>query len=940
MSTKKKDSNNIAIIGASGTGKTTLAVGLYATSTPEFTVSPVGEETRKYIEIRQSTIEDGYWPAATNEAENLDLRLRLHAGGKETGIVFREYMGECMAQPNYIQDVIGVPKAAMILFNPGMPDLESAERRNMLIGNLKVIAQHLKDNKCAAVALVVTASDRLASDLAGFRDEFEEYLSEVTNHLGTLGLNWKRFDVTVSGELADQSHPKLARGENNTTHKPFLWLMERIHARAVRIRTVRIAKCSAAIAAVALSIYGILWVRCTLLLSRVEAEMSAIVDRLDKAHTTKDLAAATTNKDALALLQTDRLDKVLVAGLGNGERKVDLGRRIHDANDLWSVRLLDMNLGNLDEKLKKDSTLLPPGWAKTFDDSLKLAKPVAANAVTELEKLKGKWGRERPTMEKDWQTAVLRKEIGDKVALLDSAPPDKIPAQLKDGLEFLRLAPQSYPLVVERTNMLARLNVARTNALDRYCRSITNWRVEDKDPPVAGVDLEQRLNRDLARKISEEEFNETKKILVAQQKVARKEWEVYQLPRRTQTHIDALGAAADNPHLALEKSLAFLGTMTNVFSTLVSQAVFADRRDAVLTSRMNALTFYADAIASNWKENSRRRPEFNKRSWEVVLTDSVVTEVERGRFDQYIKVLFDNAIKKWEDYQKKLVDDFYVDGDIVNAVQRYGEFLDENANNPYLQNLHEKMDARLSKFFVEYMRDYYSEFFGYNRIGNASYKSARMERVQRRFNEFRQVCLHVIGKSWAGSPIQKSVPGKFARLCVDRGKLNTAGIYSAFEQIIRVTKVEVKFEPTQLDSDYRRMIFGGTLIGERWNFSTERVDSTENTSVFSDNPVERYQNGRWVDLWSGTCFLRTNPWMFTSFRLYYQDRLDAAWSKGSDRDQVDWGVNLKTSPELCVANVSLNSGGFNINTHGKIYLRLTFEREGPDFKSLWNEAQK
>lgn len=940
MSVKKNDSNNIAIIGASGTGKTTLAVGLYATSTPEFTVSPVGEETRKYIEIRQSTIEEGYWPAATNEAENLDLRLRLHAGGKETDIVFREYMGECMEQPNYIQDVIGVPKAAMILFNPGMPDLKSVERRNMLIGNLKVIAQHLKDNQCAAVAFVVAASDRLTSDLAEFRDEFEEYVSEVTNHLGTLGLTWKRFDVTVSGELADQSHPKLARGENNTTHKPFLWLIERIRARDARIRTVRIAKWSAAIAAVALSIYGTLWVHCTLALSKVEGEMESIVDRLENAHMTKDLAAATTNKNALGLLQTDRLDKVFIAGLGNGERKAALGNRLHDANDLWSVRLLDMNLDNISGKLKKDPALLQPGWAKAFDDDLKLVNPTEANAVTELEKLKGKWCRERPTMEKDWQTAVLRREVGDKVALLNSTAPDKIPAQLKDGLEFLRLAPQSYPLVVERANLLAKLNVARTNALDRYCKSITTWRVEDKDPPVAGIELEQRLNRELARKISDEEFGETKKILIAQQKVARKEWEVYQLPRQTQSRIAELGAAGGNPGPALENSLAFLGTMTNVFSTLVSQAVFAEKRDAVLKARMNALTSYADTIASNWKEDSRQPPEFNERIWDAVLTDTVVTRNERGRYDQYIKGLFDQAVKKWEEYQKKMVDDFYVDGDIVNAVQRYGEFLDENANNPYLQTLHEKMEERLSKYFVDYMSDYYSEFFGANRIGNASYKNARMERAQQRFNEFRQVCLHVSGRNWSGSPIQKSAPGKFARLCVDRGHLNTAGIYSAFEQTIRVTKVEVKFDSTQLDSDYKSMIFSGAMIGERWNFSTEKVEFTENTSVFSQRSVARYQNGQWVELWSGNCLLRTNPWMFTSFRLYYEDYVDAFWSNGSDAYYQVWWVDYKTSSTPFEANVSLNSGGLNTNTQGKIYLRLTFEREGPDFKDLWNEAQK
>ena len=228
MKNQKADRNNLAIIGATGAGKTTLAVGLYATSTESFTVSPIGDATRKYLEIRKTAIEEGFWPAAGLAEDNVDIRLRLHASGNQVDIVFREYMGERIERaPNYIREVIGTPKSAMILFNPGMPGLSKPETRNRMLGNLKAIAQHLKDNDYVAVAFVVTASDRLTSDLAAFREDFETYASEFTNHLTNLGLDWKRFDVTVSGQLDDQNKPKLARGANNTTHGPFLWLLER-----------------------------------------------------------------------------------------------------------------------------------------------------------------------------------------------------------------------------------------------------------------------------------------------------------------------------------------------------------------------------------------------------------------------------------------------------------------------------------------------------------------------------------------------------------------------------------------------------------------------------------------------------------------------------------------------------------------------------------------
>ena len=88
------ENGNIAIIGATGAGKTTLAVGLYATSTGDFTVSPVGDVTSRYLEIRKTSIEEGFWPAAGLEADNVELRLNLHASGNQMDIVFREYMGE------------------------------------------------------------------------------------------------------------------------------------------------------------------------------------------------------------------------------------------------------------------------------------------------------------------------------------------------------------------------------------------------------------------------------------------------------------------------------------------------------------------------------------------------------------------------------------------------------------------------------------------------------------------------------------------------------------------------------------------------------------------------------------------------------------------------------------------------------------------------------
>ena len=246
------------------------------------------------------------------------------------------------------------------------------------------------------------------------------------------------------------------------------------------------------------------------------------------------------------------------------------------------------------------------------------------------------------------------------------------------------------------------------------------------------------------------------------------------------------------------------------------------------------------------------------------------------------------------------------------------------------------MKKRLNGYFVRYIKDYCSDYFGEDRVGDERYLSSRMELVQRKFNEFRQVCLCVAGRGWSESPLQKSAIGKFAKLCVDRGHLNAQGINAAFEQTMTIRKVEVRFAPAQLDSDYIQMIFAANLIAERWNGSNDR-DCIADASVFSSRTVPRDRNNQWVELWSGMCSVPVNPWTFTKLILWYEDHQDATWSSGSDK-YSKW-LWLDAGPRWeGEINVSINSGGLNMNTKGVLSLRVTYDRSGPDFISLWKDA--
>lgn len=939
MSKNKDTSNNLAIIGASGTGKTVLAVGLYATSTPEFTVSPVGDETRKYIEVRQSALEEGFWPAATNESDNIDLRLRLHANGKQSDIVFREYMGERMEKdPNYIREVIGTPKAAMILFNPGMPGLKSAESRNRMIGNLKVIAQHLKDNKCAAVALVVTASDRLASDLADFREDFEQYVSLITNHLGNLQLNWRRFDVTVSGELSDQNKPKLARGKNNTTHEPFLWLLDCIHTQKARGCAKKIAAWAVGIVVCAFAIWSGLCAISKSKIASIESEIVRAEAQFATAWETKNESLINTQLSSLWKCATNTLPTVLIVGSSNRKSAERLKQRLSDDIDVWGVRSLTLEYDSINAKLNKDPLLLSSEkWAKEFDDRLKVAKPSATNAVTELSDLKRKWANNRISMETKWQVAKLNSEIQKKVVELDKSEGDNIPAKLKSGFDFFKNIARDYPLVQNGRELSARLDTARTNALARYCASITNWSVEDEMPPVAEDAVEQKLKSNLLGKISEDEFRTTREALLAQQKKAREDWEEYQFPKRVQKHVSELKAAGANPTSALKASLAFRTNMTNEFLT-IEEGTILQAHESINNARKDTVKSYEDSIATTWDVQGKKPPEFDdQKIHNTVLTEDAITSEEWDMFFSDMQQRLNIAKQQWDENQKKLVDSFDVAGDIRTVVRKYGEFIDENARNPHLASLHERIRERLARYYKGYVNDYYREFLGKNRVGNEPYPQSRMERAQHKFNEFREVCLAVNGGGWSASPLQTTCLGRFAKLCADRGGLQNSGINGAFEQTFHITRVEVKFEPNSLDSSYSGMALGFRLSAERWNYSNHQKEKVVDRFLFNEKNLPRYSNGQWVTCWAGSYDLLTNPWMFPSFEISYKDK--TGFLMVDKEDTNGFWLNFESGQHSIEYTFDLRLvHDFNTDTAGKFAVRITFTGTGSDFFSLWKEA--
>ena len=230
---ERKNPYEIAVVGYSQSGKTTLAVGLFATSANDFNVTAKGAEATNYLTDRKAQLESGEWGEAS--IASTDIRLEINRKEKlPVTIDFRDYRGEDARNSEaFKRDVIGDPRGVLILLNPSMDILRDPERRNEMIAQIKGIIAYLSepDKRCSHIAFVITASDLLTTSLKDYKDEFDNYKEEITNCLNVnqkFQKAWKEFDVTVTGPLEDPSRPRIARKDGNTSREPFVWLIDQI----------------------------------------------------------------------------------------------------------------------------------------------------------------------------------------------------------------------------------------------------------------------------------------------------------------------------------------------------------------------------------------------------------------------------------------------------------------------------------------------------------------------------------------------------------------------------------------------------------------------------------------------------------------------------------------------------------------------------------------
>lgn len=219
--------HKLVLIGHTGSGKTVLGAGLYATRDENFNVMATGTKSATGVHFinAKSAIENGKWPAATSKGEIINLDFKINFKGGQETISFDEYAGERLQRTDYETTIVKNPDGALMTINPGAPQWHENRAKNELLEDMKHYVEILgKKPNNPPIALVITASDRLDNDLADFKLKFLEYVKEIELALKNVKNDYKIFYVSISGKLDDQSKPVM---NPQGIQEPFMWMLER-----------------------------------------------------------------------------------------------------------------------------------------------------------------------------------------------------------------------------------------------------------------------------------------------------------------------------------------------------------------------------------------------------------------------------------------------------------------------------------------------------------------------------------------------------------------------------------------------------------------------------------------------------------------------------------------------------------------------------------------
>ena len=865
---KQKNESQIAIIGATQSGKTTLAAGLAKTSSPEFTVGFANQATSDYFQPRIAGIAAGHWPEG-NIGEDKDLGLKINTpGGRSALISFKEYMGERMNDENYLEHIVGKPNGALILLSPGMGLLTDHMKREKLIGNLKGIVDYLKSNKCVAIAFVVTACDRLKTDLKDFAEEFGNYVAEVTNYLNTSGMDWKRFDVTITGELVDQQKPSIAVGDKNTARGPFVWIMDRVAGRKHMMVAKRTCGALGILAIAGLAVFG------AIRGGRYYSEWSELkVFEKTVAEIENKIESATKDESESGLKSaTDELAERIKTNKARPCRFLCCETR--RTNDLakWSKTYDDARVRYFSVSMDKRKESLKTRGAE--DECAKFDKWLAEFAPTDLAKktaLTNRWAQLRPKIREGYDVECGNAFSGRLEAL-----------RQKEKDKGLLTKVQNFKDEVSKweTEFVPSQNI-RTNVLHGADELIQ--RIEDELDLRVGNDLQNQIDdmaKNAATKATVDELEQlrqnvdgwepytdkgkTRKREIRKNLVDNKpRWEQVYLDNCCTTNAEAIVRKIRglNPNDSSLHSDDICNTLKTAYGftnewTKASTNVLSVATNKICEVSSKFLFDFLTSFTNKWDVCGRRKPEISnddKSFIEAALdlpNPNKPSEKLSGCFLKELEEARSDAEKRWFEQQKKFVDDYIAIVKNMSAVymfdssrkDSYRNWYEKNCGNPFVTNVDFVVEQTVSKFFDDYIQEFWKVFY----VEGSVFKSdAGKTNARDRFMQFKNLCL-ALSKDPCG--LEKKWCFDFARKCRDVGHIDK-GMDKAFSRKFHIADLEVKLHIE--DSDYRDHMRKLRILQCRLECDGDEPDEAIADGEFSDEDF--HSVGKDI-------YLSTNPW--------------------------------------------------------------------------------
>ena len=856
-----KKENRIAVIGPAQSGKTCLAIGLFSTSTKGFTIEHVDQDGRAYLDDLKAFLSQGKWPAATNLGTNKNLRFDFCKEGKAPiRVSFPEFSGELLgtdedfnafANANF-RDLEG----AVLLVNPGADAFQSGDPLMLAdtMAQYKRVISFLRDpnngSGNAFVALTITAADRLKCDLVGKLEAFNQSVTELSNSLRTSGLKWKRFEVTITGQLDAQDNPKLAIGGKNSASAPFLWLLDALNWRPSRERLLKKIRT----AAIALTLFAIgagVW--CVVDASNEKAEIDSCADKCKKAAEDCSDNAKPKRKD----LKDASYELAKIREFHSRWQKEYAATTAADLDPIvWRAYKQAINRAKSDIAENPESEG-SASKCSAVDALFAEFLPATVAGKREWKNLKDEWDGKKTEWQERFASAQLLNKISKPLA-----------ENLKHGLAFIESASGLYgelATTLPSHSSTIKLKDKISNELDT--RTINEWQIYAHDFGLnANSNASRTVTRDFVSLL--ESWNPAtsngvvaKVGLLTSVSNSIPRWRTaYETTQFLNTMQDAVKGRS------LEKLAKLYPPRVETNEYLTVEFVEKQWHEQVEKTFAELRTEFLDGIVKGVLRRSGRPTLSDEDKKTVKLNAGLVGEpFSESEAMKDVTNLVQEREREWEEECK--VSALKWIGDNVNNEQkrrgqgslfyRYDAFARNHKDNPFVKELVlPSVYSQVEKWLTADI-----ESFKSLSCNNSDYSKVAEEC----YEKFKGLCREVFSRNSRDIEFEKSWAGYFAVACDRDGHL--IAIDKCFPQKFVITQVEGLIEYSDFRGTYKGTDLTATIT------ITPVSSDVKSYGLVSDQTLGKENNHTWRPLRFDTSEVQIHPFDIIKINLKATDKI-------------------------------------------------------------------